>query len=182
MAEPELGDRRSGAASALARLGRVARHVAVLAPGLASSPLPQLPSGAEAAAAAAAAEASRCLTAAAKKGDEAGCSDALQQGADANWQDEDFFNYTALHLAAAAGHVEVCRLLRAAGAHVDPRSESDETPLLMAARAGKPAVCEFLLTEGADPKARTNYKVNARSAQEYMNDMWNELGAPTRCG
>eukprot|EP00418_Pyrodinium_bahamense_P030684 CAMPEP_0179145276 /NCGR_PEP_ID=MMETSP0796-20121207/70069_1 /TAXON_ID=73915 /ORGANISM="Pyrodinium bahamense, Strain pbaha01" /LENGTH=136 /DNA_ID=CAMNT_0020845627 /DNA_START=102 /DNA_END=512 /DNA_ORIENTATION=- len=108
---------------------------------------------------------------------------ALAAGADVNWKDEDYFRYTALHMAAAAGHLEVCRLLRASGAVVDPRSESDETPLIMAARAQKSmAVCEFLLAEGADLLAKTNYKRNARTAQEYMDDLYKELGAQPRCG
>mmetsp|Transcript_96270 Transcript_96270/g.281185 ORF Transcript_96270/g.281185 Transcript_96270/m.281185 type:complete len:181 (-) Transcript_96270:112-654(-) len=123
------------------------------------------------------------LFAAAKTGDAAACREALSAGADPNWRDEDFFGYTPLHMAAAGGHIEVCQLLRQAGASVDPRSESDETPLIMAARAQKSlAVCEFLLAEGADATAKTNYKRNARSAREYLDDMYKELGAPPRCG
>ncbi|CAE8734870.1 unnamed protein product [Polarella glacialis] len=122
------------------------------------------------------------LLAAAKTGDSASVEAALQCGADVNWKDSEFFLYTALHLAAAGGHVEACRLLLAAGAAIDPRSESDETPLLMAARASKAAVCDFLLLQGADAQARTNYRKNARSAQEFLDEMYEELGAPARCG
>jgi len=79
--------------------------------------------------------------------------------------------------------LEVCQLLREAGATVDPRSESDETPLLMAARAQKSlAVCDYLLAQGADPGAKTNYKRNARSAREYLDDYYKALGAPPQCG
>lgn len=120
------------------------------------------------------------LMAAAKKGDAAGCKAAIDEGADVNWKD--FFNYTPLHLAAGQGHLEACFVLREAGADLDPRSESDETPLLMAARAMHFAVAEFLLAEGADRTAKTNYKRNARSAEEYLDDMYKELGAPQKCG
>jgi len=112
-----------------------------------------------------------------------GCEDALESGADVNWKDEDFFNYTALHLAAGAGHVEVCRLLLKRGAEIDPRSTSGETPLIMAARAQKSLeLCDFLVSEGADLEAKTNYKKNARSAKEYLDEYYKEMGAPINCG
>ncbi|CAE7222253.1 ANKRD17 [Symbiodinium necroappetens] len=106
-----------------------------------------------------------------------GCEDALASGADVNWKDEDFFDYTALHLAAAAGHVEVCRLLLKRGAEVDPRSTSGETPLIMAARAQKSLeLCDFLVSEGADLEAKTNYKKNPRSAKDYLDEYYKEMG------
>mmetsp|Transcript_90526 Transcript_90526/g.157000 ORF Transcript_90526/g.157000 Transcript_90526/m.157000 type:complete len:167 (-) Transcript_90526:103-603(-) len=128
------------------------------------------------------AAASEKLFEAAKKGDLAACRKALGAGADVNWQNEDFFEYTALHMAAGQGHTEVCQLLRKSGAGIDPRSESDETPLIMAARAGHFKASDFLLGEGADPQAKTNYKRNARTAQEYLDEMYKELGVPNRCG
>jgi len=126
---------------------------------------------------------SQQLFAAAKVGDAAGAKAALAAGADPNWKDDDFFDYTPLHMAAAGGHLQVCTILRQAGAEIDPRSESDETPLLMAARAQNSLeVCEYLLEEGANRAARTNYKRNARTAQEYLDDYYKELGVPTSCG
>mmetsp|Transcript_1566 Transcript_1566/g.3697 ORF Transcript_1566/g.3697 Transcript_1566/m.3697 type:complete len:162 (+) Transcript_1566:46-531(+) len=129
------------------------------------------------------ASSSQSLLRAAREGNVRGCEDALESGADVNWKDEDFFNYTALHLAAGAGHVEVCRLLLKRGAEIDPRSTSGETPLIMAARAQKSLeLCDFLVSEGADLEAKTNYKKNARSAKEYLDEYYKEMGAPINCG
>mmetsp|Transcript_108313 Transcript_108313/g.334518 ORF Transcript_108313/g.334518 Transcript_108313/m.334518 type:complete len:178 (-) Transcript_108313:71-604(-) len=123
------------------------------------------------------------LFAAAKAGDVAACREALSAGADVNSKDEGSLCCTALHMAAAGAHIEVCQLLRRAGAIVDPRSESGETPLIVAARSRKSlAVCEFLLAEGADPAAKARDEGHAQTAREYLDDMYKELGAPPRCG
>merc|ERR1712203_864012 len=86
--------------------------------------------------------------AAAKEKDASKCKAALKGGADANTTD--FFNYTALHLFAGQGDLDMCSTLVGYGAEVDPRSESMETPLLMAARAKHKPVVDFLLESGAD--------------------------------
>ena len=74
------------------------------------------------------------LTTAGKALDLAQISAALAAGADPNAFDAAFFNYTPLHLASGKGAAEVVELLLAKKAAVDPRSTTDETPLIMAAR------------------------------------------------
>lgn len=63
----------------------------------------------------------------------------------------DSFGYTALHYAARAGHVEVCRELLQAGAEVDSRTgEGGQTALHRAALCGHLVVVQELVRAGAD--------------------------------
>jgi ankyrin repeat protein len=62
---------------------------------------------------------------------------------------------TPLHGAAIEGHVDVCKLLLAAGANVNTQGrvnscEVECTPLHTAAKYGHVEVCELLLAAGAD--------------------------------
>ncbi len=57
---------------------------------------------------------------------------------------------SALHEAAAAGHVGIIDALLAAGANLEARDAQGRTPLLEAAAAGRPAVVEHLLPHGPD--------------------------------
>ncbi|MFO0722822.1 MAG: ankyrin repeat domain-containing protein [Myxococcota bacterium] len=59
---------------------------------------------------------------------------------------------SALHHAAAAGHVEVVRVLLDAGARPSPDA-LQASPLHLAAEAGHTLVLELLLDRGADPSA-----------------------------
>jgi ankyrin repeat protein len=64
--------------------------------------------------------------------------------------------FTALHLAAYFGRVEVVRRLLAAGAEVEAvaRNATRVRPLHSAVAGGSDAVVEALLAAGADPEAR----------------------------
>jgi Ankyrin repeats (3 copies)/Ankyrin repeat len=55
-----------------------------------------------------------------------------------------------LHLAALFGHVQVCELLLAAGAHVNQQDREGKAPLHWAAARGHLRVCNALLAAGAD--------------------------------
>ena len=59
-----------------------------------------------------------------------------------------------LHAAAAGRHVEVCRLLLAAGADVDAVQHGGFTPLHQAADQGDVEMVELFLSAGADPGTR----------------------------
>ena len=61
-----------------------------------------------------------------------------------------------LHSAAAGRHLEVCRLLLAAGADVDARQAGGFTPLHAAAQNGDPELVELFLSARADPPAPTD--------------------------
>jgi adenosylhomocysteine nucleosidase len=56
-----------------------------------------------------------------------------------------------LHAAAAGKHVEVCRLLLAAGADVHATQHGGYTPLHEAAQHGDDEMVELFLSAGADP-------------------------------
>lgn len=60
-----------------------------------------------------------------------------------------------IHLAAGAGHAEVCRVLseRAADTIDTPDKFNEWTPLFHAARNGRAAVIKILLTAGCNPRA-----------------------------
>merc|ERR1711948_161232 len=112
------------------------------------------------------AAATKALIAAAKKKDAAKCKAALKGGADVNAANTDFFNYTALHLFAGQGDLDMVSTLMAYGAEIDPRSESMETPLLMAARGKHKEVVDYLLENGADAEAETNYAAPMRKSAQ----------------
>src|SRR5690606_1223799 len=63
------------------------------------------------------------------------------------------YGHTALMWAAAAGHVDVARLLLDAGASANARSTAGDTPLHFAAAGGDAALIDLLLERGADPGA-----------------------------
>ena len=112
------------------------------------------------------------LKSAAQAADLAQIEKALDAGADPNYADTAFFNYTPLHLSAGKGAAAVVELLLAKKAAVDPRSQSDETPLIMAARSKHKAVVQILLDAGADVEAKTNYKPPmAKAAKDYISEM-----------
>jgi uncharacterized protein len=69
--------------------------------------------------------------------------------------------WTALHYAAAGGHVETIRLLLDAHAYIDAESENRTTPLMMAARMQHVAAAQFLVNEGADPTVRNQAGLSA---------------------
>ncbi|MFC1757482.1 ankyrin repeat domain-containing protein [Planctomycetota bacterium] len=78
--------------------------------------------------------------------------------------------WTPLHMAAARGHVEKCRLLINAGADVNRRKEIDasETPLMEAAFSGQPETTQLLLEFGADPNMRDT--IHNRTPVEIARD------------
>jgi ankyrin repeat protein len=57
---------------------------------------------------------------------------------------------TALHLAAASGHVEVIKFLLSHGHPLEPLDIEGNTPLMLAAKFVQSAVVELLLMQGAD--------------------------------
>lgn len=61
---------------------------------------------------------------------------------------------SALHEAAAANHVEICRILLAAGAEANAKAADGRTPLLEAVHNGALLALEVLLEAGADVHAK----------------------------
>jgi ankyrin repeat protein len=68
-----------------------------------------------------------------------------------------------LHAAAAGRHIEVCRLLLAAGADISATQHGGFTPLHEAAQSGDVELCELFLSAGADPKVAAD---DGRTAAE----------------
>ena len=66
----------------------------------------------------------------------------------------DFANQP-LHAAAAGRHVEVCRVLLAAGADPNATQHGGYTPLHEVAASGNAELVELFLSAGADPRAVT---------------------------
>ena len=63
---------------------------------------------------------------------------------------EAFFNVTALHLAAGAGHLEVVRVLITNNVHVDVNNYAHGTPLIVASANSHVDVVDELLQAGAN--------------------------------
>ncbi|XP_049843129.1 homeobox protein Wariai-like [Schistocerca gregaria] len=76
----------------------------------------------------------------------------LKAKADLGATDE--INKTALHWAAAGGHIVAARCLLMAGADVGARDNSLQTPLHGAALNGHAALVQLLVASSADPNAR----------------------------
>ena len=93
------------------------------------------------------------LRACAAKGDVAGMTSALENGANVHCYDSAFryaVGWTALHHAAKGGHEAAVLLLLQAGAAVDAVDYMRTTPLMLAARGNHDRVVSLLLTSGAD--------------------------------
>ncbi|GAB0092665.1 ankyrin repeat domain-containing protein 39 [Sergentomyia squamirostris] len=63
--------------------------------------------------------------------------------------DRDNSGYTALHYAARAGHLAICKRLMAAGANVNSVTNGGVSPLHRAAMMGRVEIVEYLCQVGA---------------------------------
>ena len=77
----------------------------------------------------------------------------LEAGARVDIYTTNDFANQPLHAAAAGRHIEVCRLLLAAGADVDATQHGGFTPLHEAAQHGDVELVELFLSAAADPRA-----------------------------
>jgi ankyrin repeat protein len=75
----------------------------------------------------------------------------IDAGADPGAVSANEMHVQPLHSAAAGRHIEVCRLLIAAGADVNAKQRHGFTPLHAAAQHGDDELVELLLSAGADP-------------------------------
>ena len=91
----------------------------------------------------------RSLLDAAIKRDWSQVRSLIENGADVNVRDPDT-GYTALHLAAGAGNMEIVKFLVAKGADVNAANEGGWTPLHCAIAPGRRDLVQWLIANGAD--------------------------------
>ena len=80
----------------------------------------------------------------------------LEHGASVDVYTRNPFANQPLHAAAAGRHIEVCRVLLAAGADVNAAQHGGYTPLHEAAQHGDAEMTELFLSAGADPSLLTD--------------------------
>jgi ankyrin repeat protein len=80
----------------------------------------------------------------------------LEHGAAVDVYTRNAFANQPLHAAAAGRHVEVCRILLAAGADVNATQHGGFTPLHESAQHGDVEMTELFLSAGADPALTTD--------------------------
>ena len=80
----------------------------------------------------------------------------LEHGASVDVYTRNPFANQPLHAAAAGRHIEVCRVLLAAGADVNATQHGGYTPLHEAAQHGDAEMTELFLSAGADPSLLTD--------------------------
>ena len=80
----------------------------------------------------------------------------LEYGAAVDVYTRNPFANQPLHAAAAGRHIEVCRVLLAAGADVNATQHGGFTPLHEAAQHGDVEMSELFLSAGADPSLTTD--------------------------
>ncbi|XP_029847057.3 histone-lysine N-methyltransferase EHMT2 isoform X2 [Ixodes scapularis] len=97
---------------------------------------------------------SKTLFTASKTGELERALQDIVSGVDVNVAHEDQNGATALHAAAAAGHLAIVHLLIQAGAQVESQDAQLYTPLMRAVDARRISVVHYLLKVGADPKAK----------------------------
>ena len=81
-------------------------------------------------------------------------------------EDDDAHGWTALHLAARKGHVDVIKFLLDQGANMDAETEDHDTPLEMAALHGHLDAVQVLVDNGSD----LDHSFNGYSALTYAGD------------
>lgn len=101
------------------------------------------------------------LMVAALKGNVALMKQLVQAGAEVNRT-----QWTPLHYAASAGHLEALRYLIEEHAYIDAESANKTTPLMLAARQKHTHAVRWLLDEGADPTLRNQAGM---SAADYLD-------------
>lgn len=79
----------------------------------------------------------------------------ILHGADVNSPSVNEMRVTPLHSAVAARHLEVARLLLAAGANVNAEQQGGFSPLHAAAQNGQVEMIQLLIANGADLNAMT---------------------------
>lgn len=81
--------------------------------------------------------------------------------------------WTALHYAAAAGALDIMRVLLDHHAYIDAESPTKVTPLMLAAREGQEDAVKLLLQEGADASLRdSGFNVDAAEFAERAEKPW----------
>ncbi|WBS00053.1 ankyrin repeat domain-containing protein [Pseudoduganella sp. SL102] len=81
--------------------------------------------------------------------------------------------WTALHYAAAAGALDIMRLLLERHAYIDADSPTKVTPLMLAAREGQEDAVKLLLKEGADASLRdAGFRSDAAEFAERADKPW----------
>jgi ankyrin repeat protein len=81
--------------------------------------------------------------------------------------------WTALHYAAAAGALDIMRVLLEQHAYIDAESPTGVTPLMLAAREGQEDAVKLLLREGADASLRdSGFDSDAAEFAERAGKPW----------
>jgi ankyrin repeat protein len=90
---------------------------------------------------------------------------------------EQFFAWSALHIAANKGQLEVVKLLVERGADLNYRHPITKmTPLAMAALDGYTDIVNYLLSKGADPNVKMRGNVSVlRAVRDSGNDQMVQL-------
>ena len=84
--------------------------------------------------------------------------DLIALGANIDWQNEDNYNYTPLHVAVREGSVEIARMLIDAGADLDVQDTwGSQTPLHVAAINERVEIARMLIGAGADVNVQDDY-------------------------
>ncbi len=87
-------------------------------------------------------------------GDTSAVSEYLEQGGDPELKNKQ--GYTALHLAARWGRMDIAELLLESQASVNNRNYTYWAPLHLAVKEGREEMCQLLIDHGAEVEARNN--------------------------
>ena len=104
------------------------------------------------------------LTKLVKEGDEVGVRRMLEQGTPVDDIGDTLLN-ASLHIAAWSGHLEIVKILLAAGSNVNHVDRDGFTPVTSAAGAKKWTVVKILAEHGADFGI---YNATGRNGYDYL--------------